>query len=156
LLLGALAYEIVSTQSVRGAVRTLTELQTLANRESVPASGGPGAITAADGGVEAARLEEIRSRCSTHYLRTHGLELAAEGGIVGIPRTLHKNFRAWRQGPNVWICPTNRIGFVYQFVFEDGGWRFDGLVGELRARGELIPISGAADPESSAGIQAHY
>src|SRR5262249_22301682 len=147
LLIGALAYEIVSTQPIRGAVRALTELQSLANRETVQAPSGPVSMPSVLGDVEPARVEELRSRCSTRYLRTHGIELAAEGGIVGIPRTLHTNFRAWRQGSNVWICPTNRIGFVYQFVLEGGRWRFDGLVGQLLPWGELVRISDTAEPD---------
>ena len=67
---------------------------------------------------------------------------AHEGGIVGLPRNIHKNFQAWRQGPNVWLCPTNRVGPVYQFVRESGSWRFDGPVGILRGRGEFVRLRG--------------
>ena len=79
--------------------------------------------------------------CSSRYLKTNKMALAAEGGLVGVPRNLNKNFKAWREGPNVWICTRDRIGPVYQFVFEDGGWRFDGPVGILRPWGEMIPMS---------------
>jgi hypothetical protein len=126
ILLGGLAYEIRSTQPVRQAMRTCTELFTIANRPDLG---------------DAERLAAARSLCSTHYLQMHHLALAAEGGIVGIPRNINKNFQAWREGPNVWICPTNRIGPVYQFVFENRGWRFDGPVGILRPRGELVRTS---------------
>jgi hypothetical protein len=74
------------------------------------------------------------------------LILAAEGGISGIPRNLNKNFQAWRNGPNVWICVTNRVGPVYQFVEENGEWRFDGPIAILRPHGELIPIADLAEP----------
>ena len=84
------------------------------------------------------------SLCTARYLQAHPLAVAAEGGIVGIPRNINKNFQAWREGPNVWICPTNRIGPVYQFVFEKSDWRFDGPVGILRPRGEIVPTSDAA------------
>jgi hypothetical protein len=126
IVIGGLAFEIVATQPVRGAVRTCAELFTIANRPDLD---------------EAERLQAARSLCSARYLRTHTLALAAEGGIVGIPRNLNKNFKAWREGPNVRICTSNRIGPVYQFVFEDGNWRFDGPVGILRAWGELIPMA---------------
>jgi hypothetical protein len=132
IVIGGLAFEIVATQPVRGAVRTCAELFTIANRPDLE---------------EAKRLQTARSLCSTRYLRTHTLALAAEGGIVGIPRNLNKNFKAWREGPNVRICTSNRIGPVYQFVFEDGGWRFDGPVGILRAWGELIPMAELPDLE---------
>ena len=86
--------------------------------------------------------------------QAHAPEPAREGGIVGLPRNIHKNFQAWRHGPHVWICPTNRVGPVYQFVREAGAWRFDGPVGILRGRGEVIlmepeaiPLEDADDPE---------
>ena len=132
IVIGGLTYEIIATQPVRGAVRTCAELFTVANRPDLD---------------EAERLRAARSLCSTRYLRTHELTLAAEGGIVGIPRNLNKNFKAWREGPNVWICTSNRVGPVYQFVFEDGGWRFDGPVGLLRAWGEMIPMADLPDLE---------
>ncbi len=113
-------------------MRTCAELFTIANRPDLD---------------EAKRIEAARSLCSTRYLGTHKLTLAAEGGIVGIPRNLNKNFQAWREGPNIWICTSNRIGPVYQFVLEDGRWRFDGPVGILRAWGEMIPMSDLPDLE---------
>ena len=132
LLVGVIAFEIVATEPVRGALRTCAKLFTLANRPGLD---------------EASRLEAARSLCSNRYLRTHKIVLAPEGGIVGIPRNLSKNFKAWREGPNVWICTSNRIGPVYQFVLEDGLWRFDGPIGILRAWGEMIPMSDLPDGE---------
>jgi hypothetical protein len=132
ILLGGLAFEIIATQPVRGALRACTELFTIANRPGLS---------------EADRLDAARALCSGRYLQTHELKVADEGGIVGIPRNINKNFQAWREGPNVWICPTNRIGPVYQFVFENGGWRFDGPVGILRARGEMVRTSELSDLE---------
>lgn len=132
ILLGGLAFEIITTQPVRGALRTCTELFTIANRPGLS---------------EAERRDAARALCSRRYLQTHELKVADEGGIVGIPRNINKNFQAWREGPNVWICPTNRIGPVYQFVFENGGWRFDGPVGILRARGEMVRTSELPDFE---------
>ncbi len=125
-ILGGLAYEIIATQPVRYAVRTCAELFTIANRPDLD---------------EDERLQAARSLCSARYLRTHKLTLADEGGIVGIPRNLNKNFKAWREGANIWICTSNRVGPVYQFVLEDGEWRFDGPVGILRAWGEMIPMA---------------
>jgi hypothetical protein len=125
-LLGALALEIVATQPVRGAMRTCTELFTIANRTDL---------------TDDQRLSAARALCSAHYLQTHKLAVAGEGGLVGVPRNISKNFQAWRQGPNVWVCPTNRIGPVYQFVFEDGTWRFDGPVAILRPRGQIVRTS---------------
>jgi len=123
ILIAGLAYEIVTTQPVRGAVRTCSELFTIANRPGL---------------TDSQRLEAAKSLCSKHYLETHTLAVARGEGLVGIPRNINKNFQAWRQGPNVWICTTNRIGPVYQFVYEAGRWRFDGLVALLRARGEIV------------------
>ena len=41
--------------------------------------------------------------------------------------------------------PTNRVGPLYQFVFEAGAWRFDGPVGLLRGRGEVVPLADLTD-----------
>jgi hypothetical protein len=127
-----LAYEIVSTRPVREAVRTYSELVSLGNRPDL---------------AETQRLEAARRLCSSHYLSTRGLSLGPEGGIVGLPRTINKNFQGWREGPNVWICPTNRIGPVYQFVQEDGAWRFDGLVAILRGQGEIVRAADLPDTQ---------
>jgi hypothetical protein len=105
---------------VRESVRVYTELIAAANRQDVEAAG---------------RL------CSARYLAGHPLRPARSGGLVGFPRNIpHQNFQAWREGPNVWICPTNRVGPVYQFVHERGGWRFDGPVGILRGRGQFVAM----------------
>jgi hypothetical protein len=133
ILLGGLAYEIISTQAVRGALWTCSELFTVGNRPGL---------------TESERLRAARELCSARYLQTHTLKLAPGGGIVGVPRNLNKNFKAWREGPNVWICPTNRIGPIYQFVFEDGRWRFDGPVGILRPWGQIVRTSEVAEPDA--------
>jgi hypothetical protein len=132
IVIGGLTFEIIATQPVRGAVRTCAELFTIANRPGLS---------------ESERLRSARALCSSHYLETHELAVAREGGLIGIPRNLNKNFKAWREGPNVWICPTNRIGPVYQFVFEGGAWRFDGPVGILRPWGEMVPMANLPEPE---------
>jgi hypothetical protein len=134
ILLGGLAYEIISTAPVRGAVRTCSELLTIANRPGWPPE---------------RRIAAARELCSGRYLATHKLDVGDQGeGLVGFPRNFNKNFKAWREGPNVWVCPTNRIGPVYQFVFEGGAWRFDGPVGILRPWGQIIPMADVPDHES--------
>ncbi len=130
-LLGGLAYEIISTQPVRGALRTCSELFTIANRTDLP---------------DSERLTAARLLCSSRYLEKHPLALAAEGGIVGIPRNLNKNFKAWRTNAHIWICTSNRVGPVYQFVLQDGVWRFDGLVAILRPYGEIVRASEFPEP----------
>jgi hypothetical protein len=133
MLVGGLTYEVVSTAPVRGAVRTCSELLTIANRPGLKSE---------------ERLAAARALCTKRYLDTHKLDVAESGGgLVGIPRNLNKNFKGWRQGPHVWICPTNRIGPIYQFVSEDGAWRFDGPVGILRPWGEIVPLTDMPDPE---------
>jgi hypothetical protein len=132
LLTAGLIYEILATAPVRGAVHACSELFTVANRPEL----GPDE-----------RIAKARSLCTSRYLETHELDVARDGqGLVGIPRNLNKNFQAWRHGEDVWICPTNRVGPVYQFVLEGGSWRFDGPVGLLRPRGEFIPMKDLPDP----------
>jgi hypothetical protein len=131
LLLGGLAYEIIATAPVRGAVRTCSELFTIANRPGMRSE---------------ERIDAARALCTRRYLATHTLDVADDGqGLVGVPRNLNKNFRAWREGPHVWVCPTNRVGPVYQFVREDGAWRFDGPIGILRPWGQIIPLADVPD-----------
>jgi hypothetical protein len=125
-----LAYEIVATAPVRQAVHAYSELISVGNRPGLS---------------DAQRLTAAEKLCSSRFLTEHKLALAPEGGIVGLPRTMNKNFQAWRQGANVWLCPTNRIGPVYQFVPEGGQWRYDGLIAYLRPKGELIPAKDLTD-----------
>ena len=120
LLIGALALEIARTAPVRGAVRSYTNLIAAANRQDRAAA---------------------RSLCSARYLSTNALAPAPSGGLVGLPRGIHKNFRAWREGDSILLCPTNRVGPVYRFVSEAGAWKFDGPVGLLGHDG-LIESSG--------------
>jgi hypothetical protein len=116
----AVAGLAVWTAPVRESVRAYTELIVAANRQDVDAAG---------------RL------CTARYLASHPLRLSAEGGLVGFPRNIpHQNFQAWRRGPDVLICPTNRVGPVYRFVHEAVGWRFDGPAGVLRGRGQFVPM----------------
>lgn len=77
-------------------------------------------------------LDAVRAECSARYLREHELVASEGGGVVNLPRGIHRNFRAWREGDEVWLCPTDRQGPVYRFVPERGGFRFDGPVGLLR------------------------
>jgi hypothetical protein len=134
LVVAGLAFEIISTAPVRGAIRTCSELFTVANRPGLS---------------ESERLAGARALCSRRYLQTHQLAVAdpKDGGLVGVPRNFNKNFEAWRQGPNVWVCPTgrtNRVVPIYQFVWEDGRWRFDGPIGLLTSWGEIVPVPTSA------------
>jgi hypothetical protein len=116
---GVIALEAMRTAPVRGALRAFTALITATNRDD---------------------LDAVRARCSARYLRTHSIKLADEGGVLAMPRAIHKNFRAWTQDGAVWICPGNRVGLVFQMVPERGEWKFDGLVGMLRPGKQFIPI----------------
>lgn len=128
---GGLAGLAAWTAPVRESVRTYTDLLAAANRQDSDAA---------------------RDLCTARYRASHRLEPSAEGGLVGLPRGIHKNFRAWLEGPHVWLCPTNRVGPVYQFVREGGAWRFDGPVGVLRPRGELIRLPDGAEPPGEGGL----
>ncbi len=124
LLGGGLVAEIIATRPVRRSVAAYTALIAAANRQD---------------------MEAVAEHCSSRYLRAHPLRPAREGGVVGLPRNIHKNFRAWRHGAAVWLCPTDRVGPLYQFVLERGDWRFDGPIGLLRGRGEIVPYSDLTD-----------
>jgi hypothetical protein len=129
-LVAVLGWEIVRTTPVRAAVLAYTELLGAANRQDLAA---------------------VRRLCTARYLRAHPPAAAPEGGVVGLPRNVHPNFQAWTQGPDVWLCPTNRVGPIYQFVREDGQWRFDGPIGWLRSRGLIELERDPSDPASGPG-----
>jgi len=137
LVVAWLTFEIITTQPSRGALRAFAELLTIANRPGL---------------TEDDRLGLARKLCSRRYLQTHQLAVAdpTDGGLVGFPRNVDKNFRTWRQGPHVWVCVTSRssqVRPVYQFVLEDGGWRFDGPIATLSPWGELVRTRDAPDEE---------
>lgn len=115
----ALVWLAVSTRDTRAAVSAYTRL------------------TAA---VNAQDLNAVKSLCTKRYLETHSFKTAPEGGLVGFPRFIHKNFQAWREGNAVWVCPTNRVGPVYQFLNEDDAWKYDGLIGLLRSGQQILVL----------------
>lgn len=117
------------TRPTRESVRAYTSLLGAANRQDVAA---------------AERL------CTSRYRSTHALQPAPDGGLVGLPRNIHKNFQVWREGPNVWLCPTNRVGPVYQFAYESGAWRFDGPVGVLQPGGRVVRLDDTGALEETA------
>jgi hypothetical protein len=123
LVVGVLAGVAAWTRPTRESVRAFTELLAAVNRQDASA---------------AARL------CSRRYVAAHPIRPAAEGGLVGFPRNIHKNFQVWREDGDVWLCPTNRTGPVYRFVREDGRWRFDGPVGILQG-GRFLSLEDAGD-----------
>jgi hypothetical protein len=123
IVLAILAFEGARTAPVRQTVQTFTALIAAGNRGDLVAA---------------------RSLCTSRYLKTHDLRLAEEGGLVGLPRSISRNFQVWREGPTVRLCPTNRIGPVYQFVREEDQWRFDGPVGLLMPGGKVEALE--ADP----------
>ncbi len=90
--------------------------------------------------ANAGDLDAVRSLCSGRYLGSHQVVRSAEGGVVGLPRMIHKNFQAWVEGDDVWLCPTDRLGPVYRLVLEEEAWKFDGLVGLLHERGQIEAV----------------
>ena len=100
------------------------------------------------GAANSGDLDAVRPLCSGRYLRSHRPEVAPGGGVVGLPRNIHKNFQVWRDGAVVLLCPTDRVGPVYRFVPEGGRWKFDGLAGLLRSGGRVEP---AGDDEANPG-----
>lgn len=98
--------------------------------------------------ANAGDLEGVRRVCSERYLASNSIQAAKEGGVVGLPRNMHKNFQAWRRGDHVLLCPTNRVGPVYRFVREGGAWKFDGPAGVLRPGGQLVEADAGENEES--------
>jgi hypothetical protein len=120
------------TASTRASVGVYTALLSAANQQDV---------------------EAATALCSSRYRASHTLRPAPDGGLIGLPRNIHKNFQVWRHSSNVWLCPTNRVGPVYQFVYERDAWRFDGPIGVLMPgnRVERLEDSGVAEEEVTTG-----
>lgn len=127
ILLAIAGAEAYLTSPVRQAVRTYSELITAANQGN---------------------LEHARMLCTQRYLSKHNLRPAPEGGLVGLPRNINKNFQAWRHDQFVWLCPTNRVGPLFQFVHEAGLWKFDGPIGLLQPRG-VVELYDEDDPSET-------
>ena len=117
-LVSGLVAVYLQTKPTRSSVQTFVALIGAANRGDV------------------SRAERL---CSKRYRETHTIKAAVGGGIEGLPRNIHKNFQVWRDGASVLLCPTNRVGPVYRFVFEEATWRFDGPTGILGADGLMEP-----------------
>jgi hypothetical protein len=109
-LVAGIALLSVRTAPIRESVNTLLELMNAAERDE---------------------LDRARSLCSRRFLEAEGLRRSPDGGMIGLPRSIRKNFRAWRSGGSVLVCPSGRTGVVYRFVREEGRWRFDGAAGLL-------------------------
>ena len=119
----------VAVASVLGLVSVY--FQTLPTRSSVQT------FTALIGAANRGDVHAAERLCSRRYRQTHSIKAALGGGIEGLPRNIHKNFQVWRDGAFVMLCPTNRVGPVYRFVFEEAAWRFDGIAGLLQSDGVL-------------------
>jgi hypothetical protein len=103
--------------AIKGAVRTHTALIIAANRQD---------------------LETIQHLCTKGYVNSHKIVVAKEGGVIGLPRNINKNFQAWAEGDLAYLCPSNRVGPVYRYTWEDSDWKFDGPAGVLRSGGQFV------------------
>lgn len=131
-LLVTVAGTVALVAAVPPASRAIRDL--IATRGAVMTYGR--LIAAANAG----NLAAVAELCSARYRREHPPEPARGGGVVGFPRQVHPNFRAWVEGAEARLCPANRVGTVYGFVREGGAWRYDGPVGLLRPDGRVLPI----------------
>ena len=89
------------------------------------------------GAGNAQDVEAARSLCSAAYLARGAPVASPGGGMVGLPRNIHRNYQVWREGEDINVCPTDRVGPVYRMIREGGGWKFDGPVGLLRPGGRV-------------------
>lgn len=127
-------WPILSALALAGVTLVWLALSTRDTRSAVAA------YTRLTAAVNAQKVNDVKLLCTDRYTRTHKFIAAEEGGMVGFPRFIHKNFQAWREGDAIWLCPTNRIGPVYQFLQEDGLWKYDGLVGLLRSGHQILVL----------------
>ncbi len=90
------------------------------------------------GAANAQNVAGVGQLCTRTYLNAHPVRVAKEGGVIGLPRTIHPNFQAWRDRDDILLCPANRIGPVYRIKKENGSWKFDGPIGILRPGGAIV------------------
>ena len=131
ILLAGLVFEVVTTQPVRGAMRTCSELFTIANRLELTEPDAARATRAMLGGARRALLGSLPS----HRIRW---PWPPKGESSAFRATSTRTSKRGEKDRTSGSVPTNRIGPVYQFVFEDGRWRFDGLVAILGPWGEIV------------------
>lgn len=112
----ALAFVIVRTSPVRGAVQSYMRLVAASNRGDV---------------------ETVKALCTERFLQT--ARLNEDGGrVLGeIPQVISQNFQGWEEDGAVLFSPGARVGPVYRLLREGDRWLFDGTVGVLRGDGTL-------------------
>lgn len=113
-----------SQMMTRRALATFVRLLDAANAQDVPAA---------------------RSLCTARYASRNPPVTSPGGGLVGLPRNIHRNFQAWRDGGEVYLCPTDRVGPIYRFVLDGQSWKFDGPAGMLRPGGRVEWAGEAAE-----------
>ena len=114
-------------------------------RSLVMTRGGMATLTRLVSAANAGDLDRVRELCTSRYLTEHPLKRLADGGVAGIPRNIHRNFKAWTEGDEVWICPADRVGVVVRLVKDGNLWKFDGLVGLLRSGGRVEVMLGGSE-----------
>jgi hypothetical protein len=76
--------------------------------------------------------ELAHSYCSSRLKTEDVAELAK------LPTRFERSFKAWREGDDVLICPTDLGGTLYQFVNEGDAWKYDGPVGTMTPDGKVM------------------
>ena len=125
-LIAALVVMGVRTRPVRQSVIAFTELLAAANVQDLSRSRG------------SARA----------HLAEHPPVPAPEGGIVGLPRNVHPNFQAW-PGPPRLALPHQPRRPDLSIRPRRGAWKFDGPIGLLRGRGQIILDPELTHPEDA-------
>lgn len=105
-----------SQMMARRALATFVKLLAAANAQDLPAA---------------------RGLCTDRFLTLNPPEASPGGGLVGLPRNIHRNFQVWSDGGEVFLCPTDRVGPIYRFVREGDEWKFDGPAGMLGPGGRI-------------------
>ena len=108
-------------------------------RSLIKTRGALATFTRLIGSANAQDLATVRALCTNRYRESHPIQPATEGGVIGLPRNIHKNFQVWTEGDEVWLCPGNREGVVYRLVKQQDQWKFDGLVGLLKRGRVEVP-----------------
>jgi hypothetical protein len=111
----AVIWQVTRPTPVRESVAVFTKMVAAASRDDV---------------------EAARAYCSS---RLKGEDVAE---LAKLPTRFERSFKAWREGDDVLICPTDLGGTLYRFVNEEGAWKYDGPIGTLTPDGKVIRSRG--------------
>lgn len=132
-VLAALAFVIVRTSPVRGAIQTYMRLVAASNRGDT---------------------EAVKALCTPRFLSRTSLNGSGGTVLEGIPEAIGQNFLGWEEDDGVLFSTSDRVGPVYRMVREGDRWLFDGSVGTLRGDGRVDRATEASPADATPPVDS--